>query len=181
MPLVLIVAAAVALAWPWIVAHAKTFKMPKLDGWHIAAGALALAGVISWVGRTADGEKPTPAPPDPAGFTLRGKFVGPTAAEDAATTAALCNELAAEIEWDAMQPEPLIKTGVAFDELRIRTRLLLCRGKSLGERHPLARQAIEDYLNQVAGTSGGPLTPQAKAAWVSAYREVGRAAEAAIR
>jgi hypothetical protein len=68
---------------------------------------------------------------------------------------------------------------VAFDELRVRSRVLLCRGESLGAKHPLARQAIEDYLNTVAGTAGGPLTPEQKAKWVAAYREVARAAEAA--
>ena len=80
-----------------------------------------------------------------------------------------------------MQAEPLIKTGVAFDELRVRTRLLLCKGQSLGEKHPRARTAIETYLNAAAGTSGGPLTPEQRAKWIAAYREVGRAAEAAAR
>jgi gluconate kinase len=56
---------------------------------------------------------------------------------------------------------------------------LLCRGESLGAKHPLARDAIEAYLNATAGTSGGPLTPEQRAAWVKAYREVAAAAEAA--
>ena len=125
-------------------------------------------------------EEPAPAP-EPVTLDLRGTFVGPDAAADAATTAALCSELADEVEWDARQPEPLIKSGVAFDELRTRTRLLLVRGESLGEKHPRARAAIEAYLNANAGTSGGPLTPEGKAKWVAAYREVAKAAEAAAR
>jgi hypothetical protein len=178
MPLLLVAVAAVALAWPWIQAHYHEWRWPQLDSRHLAAAALVAAAAWSYVASSPATPAPAPAP-DPAAFTLRGKFVGPDAARDAALVAALCTELANEIEWDASQPEPLIRTGVAFDELRVRSRVLLCRGESLGAKHPLARQAIEDYLNTVAGTAGGPLTPDAKAKWISAYREVARAAEAA--
>jgi hypothetical protein len=178
MPLLLVAVAAVALAWPWIQAHYHEWRWPQLDSRHLAAAALVAAAAWSYVANSPATPAPAPAP-DPAAFTLRGKFVGPDAARDAALVAALCTELANEIEWDASQPEPLIRTGVAFDELRVRSRVLLCRGESLGAKHPLARQAIEDYLNTVAGTAGGPLTPEQKAKWVAAYREVARAAEAA--
>lgn len=178
MSLLLVAVAAVALAWPWIREHYHDWQWPQLDSRHLAAAALLAAAAWSYVSSSTSAPQPTPAP-DPAAFTLRGKFVGADAARDAAVVAALCSELAAEIEWDAMQPEPLIRTGVAFDELRVRSRLLLCRGESLGAKHPLARQAIEDYLNAVAGTAGGPLTPEQKAKWIAAYREVARAAEAA--
>jgi hypothetical protein len=178
MPLLLVAVAAVALAWPWIQAHCHEWRWPQLDSRHLAAAALVAAAAWSYVASSPATPAPAPAP-DPAAFTLRGKFVGPDAARDAALVAALCTELANEIEWDASQPEPLIRTGVAFDELRVRSRVLLCRGESLGAKHPLARQAIEDYLNTVAGTAGGPLTPEQKAKWVAAYREVARAAEAA--
>jgi len=181
MPLLLVAAAAVALAWPWIKAHYHEFRLPEWrpDGSHIAAAALVAAAALTYVNRPSEG---TPTPPAvPEALDLRGTFVGMDAARDAATVAAMCRELADEIEWDAGQPEPLIKTGVAFDELRIRTRLLLCRGESLGGKHPLARDAIEAFLNAKAGTSGGPLTPEARARWVAAYRDVARAAEAAAR
>jgi hypothetical protein len=178
MPLLLVAVAAVALAWPWIQAHYHEWRWPQLDSRHLAAAALVAAAAWSYVASSPATPAPAPAP-DQAAFTLRGKFVGPDAARDAALVAALCTELANEIEWDASQPEPLIRTGVAFDELRVRSRVLLCRGESLGAKHPLARQAIEDYLNTVAGTAGGPLTPEQKAKWVAAYREVARVAEAA--
>ena len=178
MPLLLVAVAAVSLAWPWIQAHYHEWRWPQLDSRHLAAAALVAAAAWSYVASLPATPAPAPAP-DPASFTLRGKFVGPDAARDAALVAALCTELANEIEWDSSQPEPLIRTGVAFDELRVRSRVLLCRGESLGAKHPLARQAIEDYLNTVAGTAGGPLTPEQKAKWVAAYREVARAAEAA--
>jgi hypothetical protein len=175
----LIVAAAVALAWPSIQQRIKGVSMPALDTRHLVAAALAAAGVFLWA--SGRGPAPTPAPPEPVAFTLRGKFVGPDASADAAKTAWLLEELANEIEWDGMQPEPFLKTGVAFDELRIRARLLLCRGVSLGDKHPRAREAIKAYLDQAAGTSGGPVSPQQRAAWIAAYRDVSRAAADAAR
>lgn len=181
MPLLLVVAAAVALAWPWIRDHWHEIRMPnwRPDGRHIAAAALVAAAMLTYVNKPGEA---TPAPVTPeAGLDLRGRFVGPSAALDAATVAALCRELADELEWDGRQSEPFYRTGVAFDELRVRTRILRCRGESLGDRHPLARDAIEAYLNAAAGTSGGPLTPEARGKWIAAYREVGRAAEAAAR
>ena len=176
MSVLLVLVAAVALAWPYIQAHWHEWKAPKLDSRHVAAAALVAAAI--WSQSSNAPARPSPAP-EPAAFSLRGKFVGPDASADAALVAALCSELADEIEWDARQPDPLIKTGVAFDELRVRSRILLCRGESLGAKHPLAKDAIEQYLNHAAGQSGGPLTPEAKARWVAAYREVARVAEAA--
>ena len=182
MPLVLVAAAAVALAWPWIKAHYHEFTLPtwRPDGRHIAAAALVAAAALTYVNKPGEAT-PTPAPLPAEGLDLRGKFVGMDAARDAAIVAAMCGELADQIDWDGRQADPLIKSGVAFDELRIRTRLLMCRGESLGEKHPLARDAIERFLNDKAGTSGGPLTPEARAKWSAAYREVARAAEAATR
>lgn len=177
---VLILAAAAALAWPWIKEHAADFQMPALDRRHWAAAALLAAAVISYANRSPAKPDPTPAP-DNTRLDLRGMFVGPDAAVDAATTAALCNELADELQWDGSDGEPFIRTGVAFDELRTRTRKLRCKGESLGDKHPRARAAIEEFLNAHAGTSGGPLTPEVKAKWVAAYREVAKAAEAAAR
>jgi hypothetical protein len=175
---VLLLAAAVMLAWPWIQEHAHLVE--RLDRRHYAAIALGAAALISYASRSPASPQPTPAP-DATKLDLRGTFVGPDAAADAATTACMCNELADELEWDSMQGEPFYKTGVAFDELRVRTRIMRCKGASLGEKHPRARAAIEEFLNAAAGTSGGPLTPEQRAKWIAAYREVGRAAEAAAR
>lgn len=174
-PVLLVVVAAVALAWPWIKAHYHEFRWPDLDSRHLAAAALVAAA--AWAYSMPSTAKPQPAPS--TGLDLRGLFTGPDASRDASLVAALCSELADEIDWDARQAEPLIKTGVAFDELRIRSRILLCRGESLGDKHPLARDAIEAWLNDAAGTSGGPLSPEQKARWAKAYREVAQAAEAA--
>lgn len=148
----------------------------------LACGLLTLAGYVFY---TEHYISPVPEPePDPMPFAeidLRGKFVGETAAEDAAAVCAICDEIARELEWDGMQKEQFFKTGAAFDELRVRTRKMLMKGDSLGDRHPLAREAIEQYLNERVGTSGGPLTPAGRSQWVGAYRDVARAAEAAYR
>lgn len=154
-------------------------KAGNLEAHHyLAAGCLALAAVVWYT----DQSEADPVPPEPVpAIDLRGQFHGETAAADAASVAALCDELARELEWDGTQAAPLIRTGVAFDELRIRSRQLLCRGESIGDRQPQARASIEAYLNDHAGTSGGPLTPESRARWVAAYRDVAAAAEAAAR
>lgn len=155
-------------------------SLPTIERRHVAGAALLAAAAIAW-GSSGSSPTPTPAPGPAPGFSLRGTFVGPDAAADAATVSALMDELASEIEWDGMQPEPLIRTGVAVDDLRQRARELRCRGVSLGEKHPRAREAIKQHLDAAAGTSGGPLTPAQRAAWISAYRDIARAAADASR
>lgn len=155
--------------------------VPAMERRHVIGAGLLLAAALAWSSRAPREPTPAPSPAPSVGLDLRGTFIGPDAAADAATVAALFDELAAEVEWDAMQPEPVIKTGVAFDELRQRARELRCRGVSLGAKHPRARDAIKDYLDRTAGTSGGPLTEQQRSAWVAAYRDIARAAEDAAR
>lgn len=128
-------------------------------------------------------QQPAPAPPQPtpSSFSLRGEFVGETAAADAAMLAALCSEIADEIEWDGQQQEPFLKTGLAFDALRTRARIARLKGDSVGERQPRVRDAIDQYLVGTVGTSGGPVDAQARAAWVSAYRVIAEACRDAVR
>jgi hypothetical protein len=115
------------------------------------------------------------------GLDLRGRFVGPDAATDAALTAALLEELASQIEWDGQQTEPRMKTGAAFDDLRRFARELRCRGVSLGARQPAVRDEIKRFLDAEAGTEGGPVDAAARAKWVRAYRAVSQAAAEATR
>ena len=181
----LIAAAGLVLAWPVIADKLKAAidagLLAKIDRRHVVAGILAIAGILSYFRQpAADVPTPAPLPPD-AKLVLKGKFVGPDASKDAITTACLLDEVAAELEYDANLPEPFLRTGQAMDQLRQRARLLLCRGVSLGDKHPLARDAIKDYLDEHAGVAGGPLSPAQRAAWISAYREVARAAEDASR
>jgi hypothetical protein len=128
-------------------------------------------------------ENPAPAPgPAPVvGLDLRGRFVGVDAAADAATTAALLEELARQIEWDGSQAEPRLRTGAAFDDLRRAARELRTRGVSLGARQPAVRDAIKTFLDAEAGTEGGPVDAASRAKWVRAYRAVAQAAAEATR
>jgi len=124
---------------------------------------------------------PAPGPAPVVGLDLRGRFVGPDAAADAATTAALLEELAGQIEWDGQQTEPRLRTGAAFDDLRRSARELRTRGVSLGARQPAVRDAIKAFLDSEAGTEGGPVDAAARAKWVRAYRAVSQAAAEATR
>ena len=126
------------------------------------------------------GSAPSPAPVE-NDIPLKGLFIGPTAGEDALLMAALCDEVASEIEWDGMQEEPVLNTGVQFDLLRVRARNLFLRGDSIGERQPHVADAVAEYLTNKLGVSGGPVTPEQRAKWVTAYRELARSAEYAAR
>jgi hypothetical protein len=155
-------------------------KLPSIDGRTVAGVVLLVAAAAMFVPRM-DTEPPAPVPVPPDGFLLKGKFIGPTASQDAATLGALCDELANVLDYDFAQAEPRIKTGAAIEDLRLAAREARLRGVSLGARQPYARDAVKAYLDQVAGTSGGPLTPEQQSAWVSAFRDVGRAANDAAR
>jgi hypothetical protein len=174
----LLVAFAVyALAGQQITENLKawfsTAKMPTIDGKHVAVLALVVAAAISFMPSRSSTPKPEPEPP--TSISLRGKFVGPSAAEDAATMSALCGELADCIEYDGSHDQRL-KTGVAFDDLRIAAREMRCKGESIGARQPQVRDAVHKFLDDAVGSSGGPVTPESRAAWVSALRDLSRAA-----
>ena len=151
-----------------------TAKVPTIDGQYVAAIALLIAAVIAFAPHR-QAPTPTPAPVPPDAFSLRGKFIGPTAAEDASTMSALCGELAECIDYDGKHDQRL-KTGVAFDELRIAAREMRCRGESIGARQPAVRDAVHKFLDDAVGSSGGPVTPESRAAWVAALRDLSRAA-----
>jgi hypothetical protein len=173
----LILAAAFAFAGPDVLAQARELlakHAPQFGPRRSPAAALLVVALVSWVGQPGD-RAPSPAP-DGGPLVLRGMFRGPTAAEDAATIAALTEELAAEIEWDGMQAEPFLKTGISVDTLRDRARELRCRGISIGARQPAARDAIAAYLEQAVGKSGGPISPEQRARWITAFRDIARAA-----
>jgi hypothetical protein len=142
----------------------------------LAAGAMVAFSILE-NGKPAPGPGPAPV----VGLDLRGRFVGPDAATDAALTAALLEELAGQIEWDGQQAEPRLKTGAAFDDLRRAARELRCRGVSLGARQPAVRDEIKRFLDSEAGTEGGPVDAAARAKWVKAYRAVSSAAAEATR
>jgi hypothetical protein len=183
---VILAAAAAVWFWPQILANVQKLRggIPKDIPPRYFLSAAMLAGVLVAfaVENYRPESQPMPGPPEPpVTFSLRGKFIGPTASADASTFGALCDELAAVLEYDAEQAEPRIKTGAAIEDLRVAAREARLRGVSLGARQPHARDAVKAYLDQAAGTSGGPLSLEQRAAWVSAFRDVARAANDAAR
>lgn len=181
MTLALVIAAALLLGWrevreygQWLL---ERLPRPVLSWQQAAAAGLILAAIVAWHWDQRVTPAPTPPPPAPAGaLDLRGLFAGQHGAEDAAIVAALTGELADEIEWDGQQAEPILTTGVALDDLRRRSRELRCRGVSIGQRQPAARDAIAAYLDQAVGTAGGPVDAAKRAAWVKAMRDISEAA-----
>ena len=139
---------------------------------------LLVAAVIAWALSSAPTPPPPPAPP--GAVDLTGAVQGATAADDAATLAAMAEEIANVIEWDGKQEKPALSTGRSLDALRTRTREFMCRGVSLGDKHPAARTAIASYLDGQLGNSGTEVTEEQRAKWVSAYREIARSARHAI-
>ena len=144
--------------------------------------AILAAGAMIAFSIRENGTPPAPPAPSPVvGLDLRGRFVGPDAAADAATTAALLEELAEAIAYDGTQAEPRLRTGAAFDDLRRAARELRTRGVSLGARQPAVRDAIKSFLDAQVGTDGGPIDAGQRAKWVAAFRAVSQAAEEAGR
>lgn len=151
-----------------------------IDRKHLAAGVLLVAALVSLAYRPAPANPmPQPVPSDT--FSLRGKFTGPTAADDAAMLAALLAELADCLEQDGAKAEPRLRTGVAFDDLRIAAREARMKGESLGARQPRVREAIHVFLDQAVGTSGGPVTPESRRAWIVAFRDLSKACAEATK
>jgi hypothetical protein len=179
---ILLVAAAAAMFFGVDAAKAKAawaFVSSHVDAKKLAAVGLVILALLLMPRVSQDAG---PQPDDTAGpLVLTGSFLGPTASEDASLIGALCHELADEIEFDGTQPEPYLKSGVAVDELRKAARVLRCRGLSIGDRQPKARDAIAAYLDTKVGTDGGPLSAEQRSAWVAAYRDIGRAASDASK
>ena len=149
---------------------------------------LAAGAMVAFSIRESGTPSPQPAPAPVVGLDLRGRFVGPGAARDAATTAALLEELADKIQWDGLPQdqegrpkEPRLITGAAFDDLRRAARELRCEGVSLGARQPAVRDEIKRYLDAEVGTDGGPVDGKKRSAWVFAFKSIAQAAREASR
>lgn len=112
---------------------------------------------------------------------LRGKFVGPEAADDAAAFAGVCNSVADALEHDGKATSQRIATGLQLEDLRTGIAEMRFAPRPLRERQPHVRAAVGKYLDDTAGTSGGPLDATKRAVWVAAFRELAKASEEAVR
>jgi hypothetical protein len=145
---------------------------------YIAVAALAGAAVIAaYVEYGSRNSTPEPS----GGFSLRGKWIGASAADDAAAFAGLCRGLADALEADGSRPQPRITTGVQIEDVKVAAAEGRFLPRRLTQEQPHAVAAAGKYLDDVAGTSGGPLDAAARATWVKAYRELATAAEESVR
>jgi hypothetical protein len=145
----------------------------------VAAALLAGAAVAAYVEYGPRSSTPAPAP---AGqFSLRGKWIGPDAAEDAAAFAGLCRGIADALEADGSRQQPRITTGVQIEDVKVAAAEGRFLPRRLTQEQPHATAAAGKYLDEVAGTSGGPLDAAARGRWVEAYRALATAAEESIR
>lgn len=140
----------------------------------LAGGAVLAACVELW-------PRPAPRPVPAAGLNLRGKFIGSEAATDAAAFAGVCGAIADALELDGLAQSPRISTGLQLEDLRVGTSEFRFAPTPLRDRQPHVKAAVGRYLDEVAGKSGGPLDPVARARWVSSFREVAQAAREAIQ
>lgn len=140
----------------------------------LVAGAI-LAAVVEFSPRRAS------PPPVDGGLSLRGKFIGPSAAEDAAALAGICRGVAEALSADGTRPQPRISTGVQLEDLRVAAAEGRFWPRSLSREQPHATAAAGRYLDEVAGTSGGPLDATARMRWVAAFAALADAAEEAVR
>jgi hypothetical protein len=146
---------------------------------HIIATALVAGALLAAAIEFAPRAAPVPVPA--GALDLRGKFVGSTAADDAAALAGLCRGIAEALERDAAGTTPRITTGVQLEDLRIAASEGRFLPRSLSREQPHAVAAAGRYLDSVVGTSGGPLAADARARWVEAFRTLAQAAEEAVR
>jgi len=147
---------------------------------HVILAALLAGAVLAAVVEFA----PRPAPPAPTPASvldLRGKFIGPSAADDAAAFAGLCHGIAEALSADGGKASPRITTGVQIEDVRVAAAEGRFLPRSLSREQPHAAAAAGRYLDSVVGTSGGPLDATARQRWVEAFRTLATAAEEAVR
>ena len=125
---------------------------------------------------------PRNSTPAPGGeFSLRGKWIGPHAADDAAAFAGLCRGIADALDADGSRQQPRITSGVQVEDVRVAAAEGRFLPRRLTQEQPHAVAAAGKFLDDVAGTSGGPLDAAARARWVQAYRQLATAAEESVR
>lgn len=119
----------------------------------------------------------SPQPGDPDLTAAFAESSSPDQARiDALHFSAICRLIADKLEWDGKQEWQLIRTGVELDEFRRGCRHIQLNGSTYGETYPTLAEEVGRYFDSHVGVSGGPLTPEQRAEYVSAFRAISRAA-----
>lgn len=143
--------------------------------------ALGIIAYLAYQTLRGGGTAPAPLPPAPPGPDLVAVF---RETDDLTAARAhcrafgcLCGEMAGRIEFDGQRSNPKLVNGVQFDELRIDMRQSMFDGKSLALAYPRLPEALRAHFNPRVGVEGDTVTPEQRAKWVTAYRELAAAAE----
>jgi hypothetical protein len=95
--------------------------------------------------------------------------------DDAMNFAAICIEMAGDIEFDGTLPPDMrrITTGTQLSTFRNDLRFFALNGRSLGEQYPKLKSQVADYLDSTAGKDAGPLSDEQRAVWVRSLQTLG--------
>lgn len=143
---------------------------------------VVLLGLYGFHALLSGGSLPAPDGPDMIkAFEPARSQLGVDPAEDAAQFATLCYAIHDTLESDWEQPAPYIKSGEDVDNLRVAARNIRTKGRSYSERYPQLSKVVEQHFVASVGTSGAPLTPEAKAKWLVAWKSLGESSAYAAR
>jgi glycine/serine hydroxymethyltransferase len=128
---------------------------------------------------------PRPTGPDMVtAFSKDASKSGYAARQDAKQFAELCRSLHNTLESDWSHSPSLLQSGAQVDTLRVVSRRLYTAGKSYNDSYPALKRTLEDHFSRHVDSAygplestGGPLNEQAKAGWLTAFRELADASE----
>lgn len=149
---------------------------------HTIAFAIGIGLLIVALGGgfSSDPVSPTPAPVDTqlsldvlAAFKKTSSLA--QARADAVSLGALCHSLAETSRYDAAQPDPRMRLGIHFDDLRRHAREYQFRGESLTPDYPELVDVIGKHFDVSVGVKGGPVDDEKRAQWAKAFDELSAA------
>lgn len=146
---------------------------------HIIVAALIAGAILAAIIEFSPKREQAPIPD--GGLSLRGKWIGPNASEDAMGFAGLCRGLAEALEVDGKEQSPRISTGVSLEDLRVAASRGRFLPRSLSRDQPHAVAASARFLDEVVGTSGGPIDATTRQKWIEAFRALQTAAEESVK
>lgn len=155
-----------------------------------AMRAAVVAAVLAWVALgmpnpLSRAPSPTPGPQPVDVLDLGAAFDSATdrdrAKHDAHLLGHATNWLADYLEADGARPDPKYVSGGQVEDLRVELCWWITEGKMFGAQYPALGPAIGGHLEAIVGPESTDLTPDTRAAWVRAFREISHAAIKAVR